>query len=75
MIRPALGSLRVGLMLNKLMYKSLGTLGFLLKVLCQDVDTASDEGLEHSYAQQSDAQGAWYLLCAFGSCELGIMYT
>ena len=75
MIKPALGSLRVGLILNKLMYKSLGTQGFLLKVLGQDVDTADDEGLEKSYVQQSNAQGSWYLLRAFGSCELGIVYT
>ena len=62
-------------MLNKLMYKSLGTLGFLLKVLGQDVDTADDEGLGKKLcAPQSDAQGSWYLLRAFGSCELGIVY-
>ena len=52
-------------MLNKLMYKSLGTLGFLLKVPCQNVDAASDEGLENSYAPQSDAQGAWYPASCF----------
>ena len=75
MIKPALGSLRVGLILNKLMYKSLGTQGFLLKVLGQDVDTADDEGLGKSYVQESNAQGSWYLLRAFGSCELGIVYT
>ena len=75
MIKPALGSLRVGLILNKLMYKSLGTQGFLLKVLGQDVDTADDEGLGKSYVQESNAQGAWYLLCRSRSWEFGIVYS
>ena len=57
------------------MYKSLGTQGFLLKVLGQDVDTADDEGLGKSYVQESNAQGPWYLLRAFGSLrKLGIVY-
>ena len=75
MIKPALGSLRVGLMLNKLMYKSLGTLGFLLKVLGQDVDTADDEGLGNSYVQESNAQGPWYLLSISRLREFGIVYS
>ena len=75
MIKPALGSLRVGLILNKLMYKSLGTLGFLLKVLGQDVDTADDEGLGNSYVQESNAQGLGACFVLLRSCELGIVYT
>ena len=58
------------------MYKSLGTQGFLLKVLGQDVDTADDEGLGNSDVQESNAQGCLVLalwFCAFMS--LGLVYT